>query len=102
MASTLNASTLLVVPLAPLAGSLIAGIFGTTFGGNRIGRGLSHTATILGVLVAFIISALTLKAFVVQPFFMQSRTFSSVFRAMCGHLLHEHVIPGTPRNVCRG
>src|SRR4051794_7447147 len=62
MASTLNATTLLAVPLAPLVGSLIAGIFGTTFGGNRIGRGLSHTFTILGVLVAFIISAMTLKA----------------------------------------
>jgi NADH-quinone oxidoreductase subunit L len=62
MASTLNASTLLVVPLAPLVGSLIAGIFGTTFGGNRIGRGLSHTFTILGVFIAFVISAMTLKA----------------------------------------
>jgi NADH-quinone oxidoreductase subunit L len=60
MASTLNASTLLVVPLAPLAGSLIAGIFGTTFGGNKIGRGLSHTSTILGVAIAFVISAMTL------------------------------------------
>src|SRR3954466_9573410 len=62
MASTLNATTLLAVPLAPLVGSLIAGIFGTTFGGNRIGRGLSHTFTILGVLVAFVISAMTLKS----------------------------------------
>ena len=60
MATTLNATTLLVVPLAPLAGSLIAGIFGTTFGGNRIGRGLSHTATILGVFIAFVISTMTL------------------------------------------
>jgi NADH-quinone oxidoreductase subunit L len=60
MSSTLNASTLLVVPLAPLAGSLVAGIFGTTFGGNKIGRGLSHTFTILGVLIAFVISAMTL------------------------------------------
>ncbi|WBY01477.1 NADH-quinone oxidoreductase subunit L [Ramlibacter tataouinensis] len=62
MATTLNASTLLAVALAPLAGSAIAGIFGTTFGGNRIGRRLSHTCTILGVLVAFILSALTLKS----------------------------------------
>jgi NADH-quinone oxidoreductase subunit L len=60
MASTLSASTLLVVPLAPLAGSLLAGVLGTTFGGNRIGRGLSHTFTILGVFVAFVISAMTL------------------------------------------
>ncbi len=62
MASTLNASTLLAVPLAPLAGAVLAGIFGTTFGGNWIGRRLSHTLTILGVLVAFILSAMTLKS----------------------------------------
>src|SRR4051812_11218796 len=62
MASTLNVTTLLAVPLAPLVGSLIAGIFGTTFGGNRIGRGLSHTFTILGVFIAFVISAMTLKS----------------------------------------
>lgn len=62
MASTLNASTLLAVPLAPLAGALAAGILGTSFGGNWIGRRLSHTLTILGVLVAFIISAMTLKS----------------------------------------
>jgi NADH-quinone oxidoreductase subunit L len=36
--------------------------FGTTFGGNWIGRRLSHTLTILGVLVAFILSAMTLKS----------------------------------------
>ncbi|MDW5443293.1 NADH-quinone oxidoreductase subunit L [Polaromonas sp. SM01] len=62
MSQTLSAATLLVVPLAPLAGALLAGIFGTTFGGNWIGRRLSHTLTILGVLVAFIISAMTLKS----------------------------------------
>lgn len=62
MSTTLNAATLLAVPLAPLAGAVVAGIFGTTFGGNVIGRRLAHTATILGVLVAFIISAMTLKS----------------------------------------
>ncbi len=62
MSQTLNASTLLVVPLAPLVGSVLAGILGTQFGGNWIGRKLSHTLTILGVLVAFIISAMTLKS----------------------------------------
>jgi len=62
MSQTLSAATLLAVPLAPLAGSLLAGIFGTTFGGNWIGRRLSHTLTIVGVLVAFIISAMTLKS----------------------------------------
>ena len=62
MSQTLNASTLLVVPLAPLAGALLAGIFGTTFGGNWIGRRLSHTLCILGVFVAFVISAMTLRS----------------------------------------
>ncbi len=61
MSATLNASTLLAVPLAPLVGSILAGIFGTKMGGNWIGRRLSHTFTILGVLVAFILSAMTLK-----------------------------------------
>ena len=60
MASTLNATTLLAVPLAPLAGALLAGILGTKLGGNWIGRRLSHFLTILGVLIAFIISAQTL------------------------------------------
>jgi NADH-quinone oxidoreductase subunit L len=62
MSATLQASTLLAVPLAPLAGSLIAGVLGTQFGGNWIGRRASHFFTILGVLVAFIISVQTLVA----------------------------------------
>ncbi len=66
MSQTLSASTLLAVPLAPLAGAVLAGIFGTTFGGNWIGRRLSHTLTILGVLVAFILSAMTLKSVAVD------------------------------------
>ena len=61
MSQTLSASTLLVVPLAPLAGALLAGIFGTAFGGNLIGRRVSHTLTILGVFIAFVLSAMTLK-----------------------------------------
>jgi len=61
MSNTLSASTLLAVPLAPLVGSALAGILGTTFGGNVIGRRASHSATILGVLVAFVLSAMTLS-----------------------------------------
>ena len=53
MSQTLSASTLLAVPLAPLAGAALAGIFGTVFGGNLIGRRVSHSLTILGVFVAF-------------------------------------------------
>ena len=60
MAVQLNPDLLLAVPLAPLAGSAIAGLFGTRFFGNLIGRTASHSATILGVLIAFLISAQTL------------------------------------------
>lgn len=66
MSATLSASTLLAVPLAPLVGAAIAGLFGTKFGGNHIGRKVTHSLTILGVLVAFIISAITLKSVIVD------------------------------------
>ena len=41
----------LLVPLAPLAGSLIAGLFGKT-----IGRAGAHWVTILGVAISFFAS----------------------------------------------
>ncbi|NKE65296.1 NADH-quinone oxidoreductase subunit L [Ramlibacter sp. RBP-2] len=66
MSQTLNATTLLAVPLAPLVGAALAGIFGTTFGGNWIGRRLSHTLCILGVFIAFVLSAMTLKSVAVD------------------------------------
>ena len=66
MSQTLSASTLLAVPLAPLAGAALAGIFGTAFGGNWIGRRASHMLTIAGVLMAFILSAMTLQSVVVD------------------------------------
>ncbi len=64
MSQTLSASTLLAVPLAPLVGAALAGIFGTRFGGNWIGRRITHSLTILGVLVAFVLSAMTLNSVV--------------------------------------
>jgi NADH-quinone oxidoreductase subunit L len=60
MSQTLQTSHLLAVPLAPLVGSVLAGIFGTHFGGNWLGRRITHSLTILGVLVAFVLSAKTL------------------------------------------
>ena len=60
MNSTLNATQLLMVPLAPLLGSVLAGILGTALGGRRIGRGVSHSVTILGVFISLVISAMTL------------------------------------------
>ncbi len=56
----LNPNLLLAVPLAPLAGSAIAGLLGTRFFGNVVGRKTVTVATILGVLVAFLISFQTL------------------------------------------
>ncbi len=61
MQGQLNPQLLLAVPLAPLAGAAIAGLLGTQFFGNVVGRKTSHTATILGVLVAFILSCMTLN-----------------------------------------
>ncbi len=58
----LNPNLLLAVPLAPLAGSAIAGLLGTKFFGNVVGRKVSTAATILGVLIALIISVQTLLA----------------------------------------
>jgi NADH-quinone oxidoreductase subunit L len=56
MATTISQGLLLTVPLAPLVGAVVAGLFGKTVGT----RG-AHTVTILGVLVAFICSALVLS-----------------------------------------
>lgn len=61
MATTLNPNLLLAIPLAPLAGAAIAGLFGTKFFGEKIGRAASHSVTILGVAIAFILSALVLS-----------------------------------------
>ena len=61
MVGQLNPNLLLVVPLAPLVGSVIAGLFGTKFFGNIVGRTASHTVTILGVLIALVLSCITLN-----------------------------------------
>jgi NADH-quinone oxidoreductase subunit L len=44
-------SLCLIIPLAPLAGAILAGLFG-----KQIGRAGSHWATIIGVAIAFIAS----------------------------------------------
>ena len=64
MSQTLSASTLLVVPLAPLVGAVLAGVLGTQFGGNWIGRRASHSLTIFGVLLSFVLSVMTLVSVV--------------------------------------
>jgi NADH-quinone oxidoreductase subunit L len=62
MPGQLNPNLLLAIPLAPLAGAAIAGLLGTQFLGNLVGRKTSHTATILGVLIALVLSVHTLLA----------------------------------------
>ena len=56
MATQLSQNVLLAVPLAPLAGAVVAGFFG-----RLIGRRGAHAATIVGVLIAFVVSAMTLQ-----------------------------------------
>ncbi len=55
MANSISQGLLLTVPLAPLVGAVIAGLFG-----RAVGQRGAHTVTILGVLVAFICSAMVL------------------------------------------
>ncbi|MBN9203122.1 NADH-quinone oxidoreductase subunit L [Methylibium petroleiphilum] len=57
----LSQSMLLAVPLAPLVGAVVAGLFG-----KAVGRRGAHSVTILGVLIAFVLSAITLKAVVLD------------------------------------
>ncbi|KAF1030834.1 MAG: NADH-quinone oxidoreductase subunit L [Burkholderia lata] len=56
MSTTLNETTLQAIPLAPLAGSIVAGLFG-----NTVGRKGAHRVAILGVLISFIRSALVFQ-----------------------------------------
>jgi len=62
MVPQLNPNLLLAIPLAPLVGAAVAGLLGTKFLGNLVGRKISHTAAILGVLIAFVFSVYTLLA----------------------------------------
>ena len=61
MATTLSPALLTVVPMAPLVGAVVAGLFG-----KQIGRAGAHTVTILGVLISFLISAWVLYAVAVD------------------------------------
>jgi NADH-quinone oxidoreductase subunit L len=54
--SVLNENLLLTLVLAPLLGSIIAGLFG-----KIIGEKASHTVTIIGVMVAFVLSVWVFK-----------------------------------------
>jgi NADH-quinone oxidoreductase subunit L len=49
-------SIYLLIPLAPLAGAILAGFFG-----KIIGRAGAHTVTILGVAAAFVLSCIVFQ-----------------------------------------
>jgi len=59
--SEITQNSLLVVALAPLVGAIAAGLFGKV-----VGRRGAHVITILGVLISFIFSVMTLKAVAVD------------------------------------
>ncbi len=67
MAAQLSPNLLLVVPLAPLFGAVVAGLFG-----RQIGRRGAHWITILGVLVSCVVSLLVLRAVLDGAHFNQS------------------------------
>jgi NADH-quinone oxidoreductase subunit L len=54
-------SIYLAIPLAPLLGAVIAGLFG-----RQIGRAGAHWVTIIGVAVSFVLSLLVLKHIVID------------------------------------
>ncbi|UZG43127.1 NADH-quinone oxidoreductase subunit L [Caldimonas thermodepolymerans] len=59
--SQLSQNMLVAVPVAPLVGAIVAGLFG-----KYVGRRGAHAITILGVFVAFVLSAMVLKAVAVD------------------------------------
>lgn len=61
MSAALNPNLLLAIPVAPLVGAVVAGLFGKT-----VGRRGAHSITILGVLIAFILSAMVLRSVAVD------------------------------------
>src|SRR5471032_1934002 len=63
MSANLSLTELVLVPVAPLVGAIVAGLFG-----KQIGRANAHRITILGVFISFVISAMTLMAVINDGF----------------------------------
>src|SRR4029078_614060 len=61
MATPLSPALLTVVPMAPLVGAIVAGLFG-----KQVGRAGAHTVAIPRVLFSFLISAWVLFAVAVD------------------------------------
>ena len=62
----------LAIPLASLAGAVIAGMFGW-----KIGRRGAHMAAILGVTVSFVLSLAVFKDVIIEPGRKEALTMSS-------------------------
>ena len=62
MSANISLTELVLVPVAPLVGAIVAGLFG-----KQIGRANAHRVTILGVFISFILSAMTLSAAKTTP-----------------------------------
>lgn len=58
---TLDQNILLAIALAPLIGSMLAGLFGTAFCGPYLSRNMAHRVTILGVGLSFFLSVWVLQ-----------------------------------------
>ena len=58
---------LLLAALAPLAGAVVAGMFGTRLLGAFVGRRVAHSAAILGVLVSFVASVVVAQQAFAAP-----------------------------------
>jgi NADH-quinone oxidoreductase subunit L len=63
MSANISLTELVLVPVAPLVGAIVAGLFG-----KQIGRANAHRITILGVFISFVLSAMTLNAVVNDGF----------------------------------
>jgi NADH-quinone oxidoreductase subunit L len=63
MSANISLTELVAVPVAPLVGAIVAGLFG-----KQIGRANAHRITILGVFISFVLSAMTLNAVVNDGF----------------------------------
>ena len=57
----MSLSVLLLIVLAPLCAAIVVGIFGTKMGGNLLGRTASHSLTIGGVALSFVLSCYILQ-----------------------------------------
>jgi NADH-quinone oxidoreductase subunit L len=56
------ANVYLLIPLAPLFGAIIAGLFG-----KQIGRAGAHWVTIIGVAISFLLSLIVFKQITPPP-----------------------------------